>query len=73
MNGEQYQKAIDRLRLSQVGAARFLGVDGSTSRRWISNKHPVPPHVALLLRAMIKYNIAPGDLKPKRKPKGTNP
>jgi hypothetical protein len=69
MNGEQYQKAIDRLRLSQVGAAKFFGVDGSTSRRWVSNKHPIPLSVSMLLRAMIKYKIAPGDLNPKHKVK----
>jgi hypothetical protein len=40
--------------LSQVGAARFLGVNDTTSRRWIAGRHPIPDSVAMLLRLMIR-------------------
>ena len=59
MNGAEYLKAIQRLDLTQVEAARFLGVDDTTSRRWVSEKSPVPRAVAILLRLMIRYRLAP--------------
>ena len=49
MNGAEFQKAIERLGLTQVGAAKFLGVNETTSRRWIANRHPVPPPVAMFI------------------------
>jgi hypothetical protein len=59
MDGAEYQKAIARLDLTQVEAARFLGVDDTTSRRWVADKSPVPRAVAILLRLMIRYRLSP--------------
>ena len=59
MTGDEYEKAIERLDLSQVAAARFLGVDDTTSRRWIADKHPIPDATAMLLRVMIRYKLTP--------------
>ena len=60
MTGDQYQKAIDHLGMTQVGSARFLGVDESTPRRWISGKRrPIPRPVAMLLRVMIHHKLDP--------------
>lgn len=59
MTGAEYLKAIGRLDLSMVEAARFLGVDDTTSRRWGADRQPVPRSVAILLRLMIRYRLAP--------------
>jgi hypothetical protein len=58
MTGDEYEKAIARLDLSPVEAARFLGVDDTTSRRWVKGS-PIPRSVAILLRLMIRYRLAP--------------
>ena len=57
MNGTEYGKAIERLGLSQVGAAKLLGVNDRTSRRWIADEVPIPISVAVTLRLMIKKQI----------------
>jgi hypothetical protein len=59
MTGDEYRDAIEKLNLSQVGAADFLGVDDTTSRRWIADKHPMPRATELLLRAMVHYKLTP--------------
>jgi plasmid maintenance system antidote protein VapI len=59
MTGDEYEKAIEMLGLTQVAAARFLGVDDTTSRRWIADKHPIPDSTAMLLRVMIRYRLTP--------------
>jgi transposase-like protein len=59
MNGTEYSKAIARLDLTQVEAARFLGVDDTTSRRWVADRSPIPRAVAMLLRLMIRYRLSP--------------
>lgn len=51
----QYKAALDGLGLSQVGAARLLGVDPRTSRRWALGEAAVPPSVALALRLMVRH------------------
>jgi len=57
MNGKEYRAIIERLGMSQVGAARFLGVADSTSRRWIADTHPIPNAVAMLLCVMARYRL----------------
>jgi DNA-binding transcriptional regulator YiaG len=59
MTGEQYQDAIDRLGMTQVGSARFFRVDHSTVRRWIAGNHEVPEAISLLLRVMIAAELTP--------------
>lgn len=63
MTPKQYAEAIDRLGLSQRGAAAFLGVDERTSRKWIAGDNRVPESVAMLLRLMIKLKLKPEDVK----------
>jgi plasmid maintenance system antidote protein VapI len=63
MTGDEYQTAIRRLGLSQVAAAEFLGVDETTSRRWIANKNPVRRSAAMLLRVMIRYRLSPQNIE----------
>jgi DNA-binding transcriptional regulator YiaG len=59
----QYRAAIEKLGLSQQGAARFLGAGERTSRRWALGEARVPESVALLLRLMIRLKIKPEDVK----------
>jgi hypothetical protein len=59
MNGDELKVTLKRLGLSQVGAARFLGHDGSTVRRWIAGKFPIPHTVEMLLRVMVRYRLTP--------------
>jgi hypothetical protein len=72
MTGAQYQKAIDRFKLSQMDSARMFDVNGRTVRRWISDDVPIPHSVAIVLVLMRKYNIAPEQIvglfkRPKKK------
>jgi hypothetical protein len=44
----RYRKLLDLIGMSQVGAARFLGIDARTSRRFASGETEVPPPIAML-------------------------
>jgi hypothetical protein len=57
MRGPEFNSAIEKLGMSRVGVARFIGIDERTPRRWIKGTHPVPVPVAILLRMMIRFNI----------------
>ncbi len=53
MTSDEYREAIESLGLSQVGAARLLGVNDRTSRRWASGEQDVPPPAQRFLRYLI--------------------
>jgi DNA-binding transcriptional regulator YiaG len=53
MTPHEYREAIERLGLSQIAAARLLGVDARTSRRWASGDRDVPPPAVRFLRYLI--------------------
>jgi DNA-binding transcriptional regulator YiaG len=53
MTPDQYREAIARLDLSQVAAARLLGVDERTSRRWAKGERDVPPPAVRFLQYLI--------------------
>jgi hypothetical protein len=55
MDSTTYRAAIAALGLSQGGAARVLGVDARTSRRWALGEVPVPGTVQRLLWACAEY------------------
>jgi DNA-binding transcriptional regulator YiaG len=52
MTPAQYRAAIKRLGLSQRQAARLLGVNDRTSRRWALGKSKIPTSVALALASV---------------------
>ena len=52
----QYRSAIDRVGLSQVGAARFFGANPRTGQRWAADGPP--PAVAVCLRLMIALDLS---------------
>jgi len=53
MSPDEYREAIERLGLSQNGAARLLGVDERTSRRWALGERDIPPPAERFLRYLI--------------------
>jgi plasmid maintenance system antidote protein VapI len=63
MTNQEYEAALNRLKLTQVGAARLLHVDARTSRRWIAGDRMVNPHVALVLRLLMAKKITPRDIE----------
>lgn len=63
MTAKQFQAAIDRLGLSQVGAARLFGSDPRTARRWALGERSIPEPVAILLRLMLAGIITADDIK----------
>jgi hypothetical protein len=63
VTAKQFQAAIDRLGLSQVGAAKLLGSDPRTARRWALGERSVPEPVAIILRLMLAGKIATADVE----------
>jgi len=62
MTGTEFRTAIAVLGLSQLGAARLLGVDGRTVRRWISGERDVPEPAARFLTFLIRSGITPDEV-----------
>lgn len=58
MTADEYRAALAALDLSQVGAARLLGVDERTSRRWANGERDVPPPADRFLRFLIARGIS---------------
>ena len=63
MTAKQFQAAIDRLGLSQVGAAKLVGADPRTARRWALGERSVPESVAIILRLMLAGKISVDDIR----------
>lgn len=61
MTANQYRAALDKLGLTQVGAARLLGVADRTSRRWA--EEGVDGTAAILLRLMLAGKITAADIE----------
>jgi hypothetical protein len=49
MTGDQLRNELDGLGSSQVGFARFLGIDGRTVRSWIADDYSVPRYVEIII------------------------
>lgn len=63
MTAKQFQSAINRLGLSQVGAARLFGSDPRTARRWALGERSIPEPIAILLRLMLAGKITATDIE----------
>lgn len=63
MTARQFQMALDRLSLSQLGAARLVKADGRTVRRWAAGERSVPECIAILLRLLLAGKITPADVE----------
>lgn len=53
----EYSRAIARLGWSQVGAARALGIDPRTSRRYIATDLSLPDALVRLLRIAVHMGL----------------
>jgi DNA-binding transcriptional regulator YiaG len=62
MTANQFRAALDRLELSQLGAARLFGADGRTARRWALGERSIPPAVAILLRLLLAGKVNAEDI-----------
>ena len=74
MTPERYAQVIEKLGLSQVKTAEFLGYDPRTSRRWISGDLAIPKVVAMLLELMVRAKVKPEKVEklgPRKSPQGT--
>lgn len=67
MTPNQFRAALDRLKLSQLGAARLVGSDPRTARRWALGERDVPECVAILLRLLVAGKITVPDIDAVRK------
>lgn len=67
MTANQFRAAITRLDLSQVGAARLVGADPRTGRRWALGERAVPECVAILLRLLVSGAITVEQINAVRK------
>jgi len=63
LTAKQFQTAINRLGLSQVGVAKLLGADPRTARRWALGERSIPEPVAILLRLMLANKITADDIQ----------
>jgi hypothetical protein len=54
MTPKQYRKALDELGWSQVEAARELGFDPRTSRRYALGERKIPKTVEMLLKMKVE-------------------
>jgi hypothetical protein len=62
MNPTEYREALAALGLTQVGGAKFLGVDPRTSRHWASGDRKVPEPVSIFLRYLIAAKVTPAEV-----------
>lgn len=53
MTPDDYRETIETLGLTQSGAARLLGVDERTSRRWALGERDIPPPAERFLRYLV--------------------
>jgi hypothetical protein len=62
MTGSEYQKAIDKLGMTQIASAKLLGVNETTPRKWIAETHPIPRAVAMVLKLMLREHLTEQDM-----------
>ncbi len=54
MSPQQFRRALRRLRLSQMEAARRLVVNERTVRRWVAGDSRIPESVGLVLELWLR-------------------
>lgn len=63
MTANQFRNALDRLDLTQVGAAGLLRVGERSVRHWAADDRAIPEPVAILLRLMMQGKITASDVR----------
>jgi hypothetical protein len=61
MTANQFRAVLDRLKLSQLGAAKLFGVGERTARRWAEVGTTGP--VSILLRLMVAGKVSVRDVE----------
>ena len=59
MTPQQFLDAIEKLGLNQSSAARFLGVNDRTVRKWVAGRGQPPASTAMLFSVMIAKKLTP--------------
>jgi DNA-binding transcriptional regulator YiaG len=59
MSADEFNDLLRRLKLSQSAAARLLGVNGRTVRRWATGDTPILPVAARFVRFLARAKISP--------------
>jgi hypothetical protein len=67
MTANQFRSALDRLKLSQLGAAKLFDANDRTVRRWAIGERGVPPSVAILLCLLLAGRITADDINDVRR------
>lgn len=62
-SADRYRAQLEALGLNQSSGARFLQIDGRTSRRFADGEYEVPPITAMLLAIMVKHGITPAQAR----------
>ena len=63
MTTDEYRAALDKLGLSIVGSAEYLGLSRRQSQRYANGISPVADPVAKILRLAIQTGLTANDLK----------
>ena len=66
MDAAELRAALDTLGLKQTGQNgldQFLGIHGTSVRRWTRDASPIPDSVAMLLRLMIARRLKPDKVR----------
>jgi len=63
MTANQFRTALDRLKLSQLGAARLFQSNERTVRRWAIGERSVPITVGIMLKLMLAGKITAADIE----------
>jgi hypothetical protein len=63
MSPAELRETLNRLGLSQVGAAKLFGYsDGRAIRSYLSGRRKICPRLVMLLRLMLDSKITPSDI-----------
>lgn len=62
MTARQFTLALEKLDLSQVGAAKLLGISDRVVRRYVADHAKVPEPTAKLLRLALSGKITIADI-----------
>jgi hypothetical protein len=60
---DQFRAALDRLGLTQSGAAKLFRVDERTARRWSLGEREIPPAMAILVNQLVAGRIRVEDIE----------
>jgi hypothetical protein len=63
MKGNALRKVLAKLELSQVDAAKFIGIASRSVRRWVADDAEIPDAAAMLFGIMAKYEITPAEAR----------